>query len=59
VAAASRRILSQARSREPGRRSGDLEGLSEKQLANAIRAHRRGPGKSGLTVVAEAATASA
>lgn len=39
--------------------AGDLEGLSEKQLANTIRAYRRERGKSGLTVVAEAAKASA
>jgi hypothetical protein len=39
--------------------AGDLEGLSEKQLANTIRAHRRERGKAGLTVVAEAAKASA
>lgn len=39
--------------------AGDLEGLSEKQLADTIRAYRRERGKSGLTVVAEAAQASA
>lgn len=39
--------------------SGDLEGVSEKQLADTIRAYRRERGKSGLTVVAEAAKASA
>ncbi len=39
--------------------SGALEGLSEKQLADTIRTYRRERGKSGLTVVAEAAKASA
>ena len=39
--------------------SGALEGLSEKQLAVTIRAYRRERGRSGLTVVAEAAKASA
>jgi hypothetical protein len=37
--------------------AGDLEGLSEKQLADTIRAYRRERAKSGLTVVAEAAKA--
>ena len=39
--------------------AGDLDGLSEKQLAVTIRAYRRERGRSGLTVVAEAAKASA
>ena len=39
--------------------AGDLGDLSEKQLAVTIRAYRRERGRSGLTVVAEAAKASA
>ena len=39
--------------------SGDLAGVSEKHLADTIRAYRRERGKSSLTVVAEAAKASA
>ena len=39
--------------------AGDLGGLSEKQLAETIRTYRRERGKPGLTVVAEAAKASA
>ena len=37
----------------------DLNGMSEKQIADTIHAYRRERGKSGLTVVAEAAKASA
>lgn len=42
-----------------GEAAGDLDGVSQKQIADAIRAYRRERGKAGLTVVAEAAKASA